>query len=165
MSAESNNFGSLDHWILRLVMMRVCNSQVGPLPFHLITWQAHHVGKVRFHSVCRLNPAHAIDRFTSLLDDVLKVLNVVDLDICHLGLYIFSVHQHVGDTWDNLRVFSWTEFVRGLVKLRNDVLITLRGCSLLFTKQNVLLAPVLNLCELVFRNVEAISFTSKVIKI
>jgi hypothetical protein len=83
--------------------------------------------------VCRLAPAHAIDRFTSLLDYMLKVLDVIDLDICHLGLCIFSVHHHVRDGWDYLRVFSWAEFVRGLVQLRNDMLITLRGYSLLFT--------------------------------
>jgi hypothetical protein len=36
MSAESDNFGSLDHWMLRLVLMRVGNPQAGPPPFHLI---------------------------------------------------------------------------------------------------------------------------------
>jgi uncharacterized RDD family membrane protein YckC len=37
MSAQSDNFGSLDHRILRLVLMRVGYSQAGPPPFHLIS--------------------------------------------------------------------------------------------------------------------------------
>ena len=113
--------------------MRVIKSQARPFPFHLISGQAHHVRKVRFHSVCRLTPTHAVDRFTSLLNNVLKILDIIDLDICHLGLNIFSFHHHVWDAWDNLRVSSWAEFVRGLLKLKNDMLITFRGRNLLFT--------------------------------
>jgi len=115
--------------------------------------------------VRRLTPAHAVDRFASLFNNVLKVLDIIYLSICHLGFWIFPVHHHIRDNWYDLRVFSWAEFVRGLMKLGNDMLITLRRCNLLFTEQDVFLARVVNLGKLVFRNVEAISFTSDVIKV
>jgi len=144
MSAQSNNFCSLYHSMLRLVLMWVGNPQAGPLPFHLIARQAHHVSEIRFHSVRRLTPAHAVDRFTSLFNDVLKVLDIINLSICHLYLWIFPVHHHIRDSRYYLRVFSRAEFVRGLLMLGNDMLITLRRCNLLFTEQDVFLARVVN---------------------